>query len=290
MVRISYFGFSLGGATMLCDFLDSQSRLNACFLLNPAIKLPSVDGRRLRLRQEEWDDFVIRLLTAYNEYKGSDKNTRFGEILLGHLIDAPKLLRKYSQRLLFIYGGADTFTKHSNSADITQRETGSGLFMIPGVAHSIADNEEWQKWNTLTVKLISDFEENAARQVTTKEALNRFQSGKYGAVEISEEEFRKSEAWYRPFLLKIPQNMSERADEEKKAAKRVETTLLEDLRLGGMLRKRQLISFEELYDILEERRCSDLRVGDIAADVFRLVSREQVEELVEKQAHPKDAA
>jgi hypothetical protein len=47
VVRVSYLGFSLGGATMLCDFLDSQVRLNACFLLNPAIKLPEINGQRL---------------------------------------------------------------------------------------------------------------------------------------------------------------------------------------------------------------------------------------------------
>ena len=285
VVRVSYLGFSLGGATMLCDFLDSQTRLNACFLLNPAIKLREVNGRRLGIREVEWEDFVERLSTAYDEYSQPARNTRFGEILLGHIISARRLLKEYSQRLLFIYGGADDFTHHENTKDITPRETGSGMFIIPGVKHNF-EGEEWQKWSTLTVKLISAFEENAARQVIPKPALKR--PGRRSVPEISEEELHKTEEWYRPSLLKIQQNMNERADEEKKLARHIETTPLEDLRLGEMLRKKQLISSEELYDVLTEQRCSDLRIGDIAADVFRLVSREQVNETVGEQGRPKD--
>jgi hypothetical protein len=289
VVRVSYLGFSLGGATMLCDFLDSQIRLNACFLLNPAIKLPEVKGKRLGFRDEEvWDDFVERLSTAYDEYKEPDRDKRFGEILLGHIISARRLLKEYRQKLLFIYGGADDFTHHENTKDITPRETGSGMFIIPGVKHNF-EGEEWQKWSTLTVKLISDFEENAARHVIPKPALKRSRKKK-NVPEISEEEFHKTEEWYRPSLLKIQQNMTARADEEKKVANHIEATSLEDLRLGEMLRKRQLILPDEFYDILAEQRCSDLKIGDIAADVFRLVSREQVNETLGKQRRPKDEA
>lgn len=284
VVRVSYLGFSLGGATMLCDFLDSQTRLNACFLLNPAIKLREVNGRRLGIREVEWDDFVERLSTAYDQYPQPARNTRFGEILLGHIISARRLLKEYSQKLLFIYGGADDFTHHENTKDITPRETGSGMFIIPGVKHNF-EGEEWQKWSTLTVKLIADFEENAARQVIPKPALKR--SLKRSGPKGSAEELHNTEEWYRPSLLKIHEDMTKRAEEEKSTAEHIEATPLEDLRLGEMLRKRQLISADELYDVLAEQRCSDLKIGDIAADVFRLVSREQVEETVGKQSRPK---
>jgi hypothetical protein len=285
VVRVSYLGFSLGGATMLCDFLDSQPRLNACFLLNPAIKLPEINGQRLGIRKkEDWADFVERLSNAYYDYKKPDRNKRFGEILLGHIISARRLLREFSQRLLFIYGGADDFTHHENTKDITPRETGSGMFIIPGVKHNF-EGEEWQKWSTLTVKLISDFEENAARQVIPKPALKRPRGR--SVPEISDEELHNTEEWYRPSLLKIHVNLTKRAEEENQTAKDIEATALENLRLGEMLRKRQLISPEEFYDILAEQRCSNLKIGDIAANVFRLVSREKVDETAEKQSRPK---
>jgi hypothetical protein len=161
------------------------------------------------------------------------------------------------------------------------------MFIIPGVKHNF-EGEEWQKWSTLTVKLISDFEENAARQVIPKPALKR--SRKKSVPEISDEELHNTEEWYRPSLLKIHDDMTKRAEEEKRTAEHIEATPLEDLRLGEMLRKRQLISADEFYDLLAEQRCSELKLGDIAADVFRLVSREQVNETVEKQSRQKDKA
>ena len=295
VVRVSYFGYSLGGATMLCDFLSCQERLNACFLLNPAIKLPVVDGKRLIGSQRKWKEFIRRLLIEFEAYKGPDKDEMFREILLAQfIIKSPELLRQHRQRLLFIYGGADTFTKRANSEDITPEETGSGMFIIPGVEHIVAGDPEWKKWSTLTVKLISDFEENAAREVITQKALEEFQSGKRDASEISEEDFRKSEEWYRPSLLGIPQRMAERQASKKEVEARVTETPLQNLRLGEMLLKERLIIFDELYDALDEQRrshdeqrSSHKRIGDIFVDVFRLVSREQLEAVASIQSRPK---
>jgi hypothetical protein len=298
VVRVSYFGYSLGGATMLCDFLSSQARLNACFLLNPAIKLPAVDGRRLIGSQRRWKEYMRRLLTEFEAYKGPDKDEMFREIMLGQfIIQTRELLSLHRQRLLFIYGGADTFTRRVHSEDITPEDTGSGMFIIPGVVHTVAEDPEWKKWSTLTVKLISDFEENAAREVITQEALERLQSGKRDASEISEEDFRKSEEWYRPSLLGIPQRMAERQAAKKRVETRVRETPLQNLRLGEMLRKKDIITFDELYDALDEQRRSHdeqrgshKRIGDILVDMFRLVSREQVEVLASLQSRPKDEA
>ena len=292
VVRVSYFGYSLGGATMLCDFLSSQERLNACFLMNPAIKLPAVDGRRIIGSQRKWKEYIRRLLTEFEAYKGLDKDEMFREILLGQfIIQTRELLSVHRQRLLFIYGGADTFTRRADAQDITPEDTGSGMFIIPGVVHTVAEDPEWKKWSTLTVKLISDFEENAARQVITQEALERFQSGKRDSAEISEEDFRKSEEWYRPSLLGIPQRMAERQATKKRVEGRIAETPLQNLRLGEMLRKENLVLFDELYDALEEQRRSHdeqrrshRRIGDILTDVFRLVSREQVEAFASVQS------
>ena len=67
---------------------------------------------------------------------------------------------------------------------------------------------------------------------------------------------------------------------------RVEDAPLETLRLSEMLLKRRFVSFDELWDVLSEQQCSDMRIGDIAVDVFRIVSREQVEETPAMQASP----
>jgi hypothetical protein len=53
-------------------------------------------------KKEEWDGFVERLSDAYDDYKKPDRNKRFGEILLGHVISARRLLEEYRQKLLFI--------------------------------------------------------------------------------------------------------------------------------------------------------------------------------------------
>jgi hypothetical protein len=299
-VRVSYLGYSLGGATMLCDFLDSEKSLNACFLLNPAIKLPAVEGGKM-FGEEDWKEFIPRLMSTFRDYHETDK--LFEEIVLGEWIhDTRRLLQEHGRRLLFIFGGSDDFTKYTNSQPIMPEQWGSGMLIIPGIKHLVAESEEWKKWRTLMVKLISDFEENAARRVITEEELDKIREE--ANLDISERERReRDEELYRAKLLGTIDRMDERKDDRQKVrALRKGNIPLAELRLGEMLFKKGYIKFDGLWDALEEQhrcglrdapeeqRMSRMRIGDILVDVFRLVTREQVEELASIQRRPKDEA
>lgn len=285
-VRVSYFGYSLGGATVLTDFLDSEHSLNACFLLNPAINLPKIEGSKM-FGEEKWKKYVSDLRSAIRNYPEKDK--LFEEIVIGEYIqDARELLQKHGHRLLFIFGGSDDFTKYTNSQRIMPEEWGSGMLIVPGIKHLVAESEEWNKWRTLMVKLISDFEENAARRAITEKELDEIR--KESDQDITEKERKeRDEELFRATLLLTVQRMDERkAGREEFKARR--TMPLEELRLGEMLGKKRLINFNELWDALEEQRMSHMRIGDILVNVFRLATREQVEELALIQCRPKDEA
>lgn len=311
-VRISYFGYSLGGATVICDFLDSEESLNACFLLNPAINIPKIKSDKIEkmhiASKETWQQYVPEIMNAMRNYP--EKDEMFEEIVLGAYIQkSPILLKKHGHRLLFIFGGSDDFTEYKNSETIMPEKWGSGMFTIPGIEHLVAEREEWKKWRMLVVKLISNFEENAARRVITEKELEEIITGKEpnGVMRgsdsnISEKEMReRDEELYRATLLLTVQRMNERkaARDEFREHRRMP---IEGLRLGEMLAKKGQINFDDLWDALEEqRRCalpnapdeqrmSRMRIGDILVDVFRLATREQVEELVSIQRRPKDEA
>lgn len=283
-VRISYLGFSVGAATMVSDFLEEEASLNACFLLSGAIKLPDIMGRRMFPRQ--WDKFIKKLMKEFRE-QPAPTNRLFEEIFLGQYIrETPELLRKHGRRMLFIYGGKDNFTSYKNIEAITPEAWGSGLLVLPGINHFLTIDEEWKKWIELVVKLISDFEENAARLIFTKEELRR---GDSADEDQSETELReREEQRYRASLLEIPQRMAERDDDKRRLQEYVEATALEDLPLASMLFKKGLISFEELNDgLTEQSRCKGVRIGDVLVDVLRMVPREQVEELASIQHRPR---
>lgn len=285
-VRMSYLGYSLGGATMLCDFLESEKELNACFLLNPAINLPAVSGRTMF--RQQWEKFIRELKRSIRDYPARDR--LFEEILMGQYIDlTPELLQEHGHRLLFIFGGSDNFTNYKNSEVIMPEQWGSGMLILPGIKHFFARNEEWKKWNKLTVKLISDFEENAARLVITQDELTKIE--REDDWEFSEEELReRKEELYRASLLKISERMSERAAEKQRMEQDVREKLAEDLQLGALLVADKQITFDELWDALTEQQRTHERIGDILVDVFRLTTREQVEKQALIQRRQKNAA
>jgi hypothetical protein len=177
---------------------------------------------------------------------------------------------------------------------------GSGMFIIPGMDHLVAESEEWKKWRMLVVKLISDFEEKAARRVITEKKFDEIR--KEVNSDISEKEHReRGEELFRAALLLTGLRIDQRKA-EKDNLQECRKMPLEELRLGEMLYIKNQIDFDELWDALEEqRRCalrdaldeqrmSRMKIGDILVDVFRLVTREQVEELVSSQRRPKDEA
>ena len=282
-VRVSYLGYSLGGATMLCDFLDSEKSLNACFLLNPAINLPAVNGS-VMFGEARWETFIDNLSEMMRTY--TEKDRLFEEILLGNYIrKTPKLLQENGRRLLFIFGGKDSFTSYKNSQGIMPEKWGSGMLIIPGIEHFVAENEEWKKWSTLATKLISDFEENAARRVITEEELDKILAEDDSEVS-TDERLERNEELYRATLLGTPRERDTWKAEREKVRAHRRGTPIEELPLGEMLIKEKVISFEQLWDSLEEQNRSRMRIGDILVDVFRLATRERVEVLASTQRHP----
>lgn len=297
-VRISYFGYSLGGATVICDFLDSEKSLNACFLLNPAINLPQVEGSQI-VGEERWEKYIPELVRAIRNYPERDR--LFEEIVIGQYAhDTKKLLQKHGQRLLFIFGGSDAFTKSTNAQTIIPDKWGSGMFFIPGMEHLVAESKEWKKWRMLIVKLISNFEENAARRVITEDELDIIREESNSDIPDKERREREEEL-YRATLVLTVQRMDERKAERKEFRERRKMPF-DKLRLGERLCKKGYINFDGLWDALEEqRRCalrdapeeqrmSRMRIGDILVNVFRLVTREQVEEMASLRPRTEEEA
>ena len=169
---------------------------------------------------------------------------------------------------------------------ITRRRRPARTSYPPRQINGGSFDEEWEKWIELVVKLISDFEENAARLIFTKEELRR---GDSVDEDRSETELRKREEQrYRASLLEMPQRMAERDDDKRRLQGYVEATALEDLPLASMLFKEGLISFEELNDgLTEQSSCKGVRIGDVLVDVLRMVTREQVKELASIQRRPR---
>lgn len=279
-VRVSYLGYSLGGATMLCDFLGTGKGLNACFLLNPAINLPAVNGSAM-FGQDRWDSFIDDLSDVMRTYP--EKDRLFEEILLGDYIrKTPKLLQENGRQLLFIFGGKDSFTSYKNAQGIMPEKWGSGMLIIPGIEHFVAENEEWKKWSTLAVKLICDFEGNAARRVITEEELDKIREEADSEVPL-DERLERDEELYRATLLGTPRARDAWKAEREKVRSHRRGVAVEELPLGEMLIKEKVITFEQLWDALEEQRRSQAKIGDILVDVFKLATREQVEKSASTQ-------
>lgn len=290
-VRVSYMGYSLGAAATLCDFLESEASLNACFLLNGAIQFRHITSEKM-FPQKQWKAFTRRLEEEYR--KRPDQNRLFEEVFLGQFVSrSQELLREHGRRVLFIFGGRDSLTSYKNMESIAPEEWGSGMLVLPGINHFLGIDEEWKKWIALVVKLILEFKENAVRRTITKEELERH----YRL--LGEKEFNTSEAalqgmqrqQYRAKLIGMDSPRIADAENEKRAIKElVKSKKFEELKLGLMLYQGRMITVEELLQALEIQRASfpRRRIGDILVDELKVVHRNHVEALASIQYRPSD--
>jgi hypothetical protein len=283
-VRISYLGYSLGAAALLSDYLESEADLNACFLLNGAIKLRDIISEQL-FPQSIWDEFIRKLEEDYRARV--DRNRFFEEIFLGHYVNYSRdLLEKHGHRVLFIYGGRDSLTSYKILETITPKKWGSGLLVLPGINHFLGIDEQWKKWIGLVVNLILEFNENAVRQTITKEELHRqYMKLQEGMDDLSAADRESIESQlYRASLMGIHPELDVAADAHRAEIKKItSSTRFEELQLGMMLYQAGMITAEQLSKGLEEHQKSKKKIGDVFVDVLELVPRDHVEALASVQ-------
>ena len=281
--RISYLGYSLGACGMLADFLENEPTLNACILLSGAINLKDIISEKL-MPQSEWDAFVGGLTDAFRDARAKQATTLadqlFEEVFLGQYggRKCGPLLKEHGRRVLFVLGGRDKLISPSNFEALAPKDWGLGLFVLPGINHFLPIDEEWKRWSSLVIHLITRFEMNAIqRQLTEDDVVSASGAdtrAKTGLIQRDEVlERARYVAWRAAEIVAS-------RDERQAVREQLKGKSFVDLRLGLRLVKAGLISSAELALALKEHAASQRRLGDIVVDQLRLVRREIVEALV----------
>lgn len=281
------WGYSLGAASLLSDYLESEAELNACFLLNGAINLRDIISEKL-FPQPDWEKFIRRLEEEYRQHERG--NRFFEEIFLGQYVNHSRdLLKKHGHRVLFMYGGRDSLTSYKILETITPKKWGSGMLVLPGINHFLGVDEQWKKWIGLVVKLILAFNENAVRQTITKEELHRqYAKENTGSIDLSTADREILEGqYYRASLIGLnPESVAESESEKERLKRITESTAFEELPLGLMLYKARMVTVEELSQAIRVHQESKRRIGDVFVDVLKVVPRNHVEALASVQLRP----
>lgn len=315
--RVSFLGFSLGGAAMLGNFLEwckDDSCLNSCVLLSGAINLSSITPEPL-FDAKIWDEYVAALEEVYREKTKYEKeeydsaNKRFGQVLFGHgKEELRNLLQSFGRRILFMFGGRDNVISYQHLEEISPRKWGLGFLVLPGINHFLPIDEEWWKWIGLVTNMIVDYEENADRQVITRQKVCDNTEVLRNKLDCKEKVMEATCIMERaPFIGLDPVEM-DYAEEEKKTAgkykyggvisalekfsskngtlnKKDQKTCLSamrGIRLGQCLYVTQLIDIEDLCNAVRikqenKRKAQNERIGDILVDRLKVVKREHVE-------------
>ena len=171
-VRISCLGYSLGGLAALSIFLDNPNLYNACFLLNSGITLKDIKLPESMIRSEDWDDIVVEASERFKEKEDNSYSKIFGQLFLGNWpAETIAKIKPLTNRLLFIFGGADSVIPMESIGQINPGGKGLSLFQVPGISHFPSIDREWNNWYSLVVNLVTDFEENASRLHWSKQEM-----------------------------------------------------------------------------------------------------------------------
>ncbi|TKJ39091.1 hypothetical protein CEE37_11770 [candidate division LCP-89 bacterium B3_LCP] len=288
-VRVSYLGYSLGAAMMLCAFLENEKRLNACFLLNGAVNLKNVNAERL-FDQKKWDKFN-NILEKYFSDKRKDvlKDRLFEGIVLGEYTNPSKeLLKEHGRRILFLFGGRDQMISHDVLQQIMPTDWGLGMMVLPGINHFLAIDEEWKKWVNLVADLVVSFEENAQKETITKTDLLKIsETGAKSRSKKGTKNIHDTILFERANLLGMnPEVIHAKMIEKSKMKEAIKTSSPSDLRIGEILVATNQITADELLqaiDIQTEQGLTRKRkekIGRILANRMRVVKLKHVDKVV----------
>lgn len=281
-VRISYLGYSLGAAGMLCAFLENPQQANACFLLNGAINLGDINPGKM-IPKKQWQTFITKLQRECRKQLEGPTSALFEEIFLGQSYGKTQpLLREHSRRVFFLFGGRDHMIVNENLNRIRPEEWGLGTMVLPGINHFLDVDEEWKKWIRLVVDFMVAYEENAAREtITEKMILSLAQSTSPEALEIKGLELRGR------FLGRNCDELLAADQEKQKIKKHIKETLFEELPIGEMLVKMRLTTYGELTRALRIHVAEGKarKLGGILEEIAG-VRPEHVRTLVQAQKKP----
>lgn len=161
--RISILGFSLGGLRALASFLHDPEKYHTCIIFNSGVQLRLLDTSFLKIENEEWDEFNVRLEKEEEKHLsqlGKDPYWQhFSRVYLGNAhTNYIENLAKLSPRLLFILSGGDKIVRPDHLKDIEKKGHGLTSLKIAGVGHIPPTDPKWTYWMDRVAEFIIRFD------------------------------------------------------------------------------------------------------------------------------------
>jgi hypothetical protein len=161
-LRISIFGFSLGGTRALASFLQEPTNYHTCVVFNSGVELSLLNTKFLKISEEEWKKFLSDLYEKVEKNEASLQNEKywryFSGVFLGEM--SPWLkerLRKNSHKQLFILSGGDQIVPWDKLKNLEVEGHGLTVFKIAGVGHIPTIDPQWSPWLNRIADVIFHF-------------------------------------------------------------------------------------------------------------------------------------
>lgn len=164
-VRISLLGYSLGGLAALSNFLIQDFEFNSCILLNSGAKLEDIDVSGF-VHEDKWQNMVKALQEEYYFAKDVDEKYKvFDMLFLGNRpIIFKDYLKEFSNKILFILGGADNVTKYESIIKMEPDKHGLSILKLPGIHHFVSIDTHWDQWFPVVNDLMRSFDDSASKE------------------------------------------------------------------------------------------------------------------------------
>jgi hypothetical protein len=174
-IRITLFGFSLGGLRALGCFMKEQQsdpklkRYHSCISFNSTADPFEADVRPFKVSPKQWEDIKEGVNNAINEdsieaSKGDNKLIlRIFKWLYNRNNDKTLVekLKKESQRFLMVQSAGDKIVDMNNDWNITDPKHGLNRIVVAGVDHIVTLDDKWHQYLPSVVKQLLVFIQNA---------------------------------------------------------------------------------------------------------------------------------
>lgn len=174
-LRVSIFGFSLGGLRALASFVRQPNKFHTCIVFNSGVELSLLNTSSINIEHERWQRFVGDLTSKASERVHAESDSQlqgFNEVFLGawpnHL---RQVLKDYSQKVLFVLSGADPIMKPELLRSIAFEGHGLTVLQIAGVGHIPTIDPQWSPWLDRVFQFIIRFVSHTGRNVWSRQAI-----------------------------------------------------------------------------------------------------------------------
>lgn len=174
-LRVSIFGFSLGGLRALASFVRQPNKFHTCIVFNSGVELSLLNTSSINIQHDRWQRFVGDLTSKASERVDAESDRQlqgFNEVFLGawptHL---RQVLKDYSQKVLFVLSGADPIMKPELLKSIAFEGHGLTVLQIAGVGHIPTIDPQWSPWLDRVFQFIIRFLNHTGRKLWSRQAI-----------------------------------------------------------------------------------------------------------------------